>query len=174
MYAGTSALSLGVFHACLLHPADIDECLEYGTCPQACKNTKGSYDCDCALGYRKVGTGNQCEAEGRIEIVRNHKQECLSMCRILNLLFLGPGPLLLLPENIRIRRYNLQTDEYHDFLQEEERIVALDYDWDHNNTGLSMYSILGPQPLKNVITPVLCIMEAHFKIIRKKKSFGKS
>ncbi len=87
MYAGTSALSLGVFHACLMHPADIDECLEYGTCPQACKNTKGSYDCDCALGYRKVGTGNQCEAEGRIEIVRNHKQECLSMCRILNLLF---------------------------------------------------------------------------------------
>ncbi|XP_059387967.1 low-density lipoprotein receptor-related protein 2 [Carassius carassius] len=92
---------------------DIDECFEYGTCPQACKNTKGSYDCDCALGYRKVGTGNQCEAE-------------------------GPGPLLLLPENIRIRRYNLQTEEYHDFLEEEERIVALDYDWDHNNTGLSM------------------------------------
>ncbi len=76
--------------------------------------------------------------------------------------------MLLLPENIRIRRYNLQTDEYHDFLQEEERIVALDYDWDHNNTGLSMYSILGPQPLKNVITPVLCIMEAHFKIRKKK------
>ncbi|XP_051771492.1 low-density lipoprotein receptor-related protein 2 [Ctenopharyngodon idella] len=92
---------------------DIDECLVYGTCPQACKNTKGSYDCECAQGYRKVGTGNQCEAE-------------------------GPEPLLLLPENIRIRRYNLQTEEYHDFLQEEERIVALDYDWDHNNTKLSV------------------------------------
>ncbi len=105
VYAGTSALSLGVFHACLLHPADIDECLEYGTCPQACKNTKGSYDCDCALGYRKVGTGNQCEAEGRIEIVRNHKQECLSMCRILNLLFFRSWTIALLPENIRIRRY---------------------------------------------------------------------
>lgn len=48
-------------------PADIDECLEYGTCPQACMNTKGSYHCDCAQGYRKVGTGNQCEAEGRTE-----------------------------------------------------------------------------------------------------------
>lgn len=54
---------------------------------------------------------------------------------------LGPGPLLLLPENIRIRRFNLQTEEYHDFLEEEERIVALDYDWDHNNTGLSECSL---------------------------------
>lgn len=49
----------------------------------------------------------------------------------------GPTPLLLLPENIRIRRFNLQTEAYHDFLQEEEHIMALDYDWDHNNTGLS-------------------------------------
>lgn len=43
---------------------DIDECEVYGTCPQACKNTKGSYDCECAPGYRKVGDGNMCEAEG--------------------------------------------------------------------------------------------------------------
>lgn len=49
----------------------------------------------------------------------------------------GATPLLLLPENIRIRRFNLQTETYHDFLQEQERIMALDYDWDHNNTGLS-------------------------------------
>lgn len=49
----------------------------------------------------------------------------------------GATPLLLLPEKIRIRRFNLQTEAYHDFLQEEERIMALDYDWDHNNTGFS-------------------------------------
>lgn len=49
----------------------------------------------------------------------------------------GAAPLLLLPENIRIRRFNLQTEAYHDFLREEDRIVALDYDWDHNNTGYS-------------------------------------
>ncbi|XP_076154846.1 low-density lipoprotein receptor-related protein 2 [Alosa pseudoharengus] len=91
---------------------DVDECGVFGTCPQACKNTKGGYDCECASGYRKVGTGS-CEAE-------------------------GPGPLLLLPENIRIRRFNLQTEQYHNFLEEQERIMALDYDWDHNNTGLSM------------------------------------
>lgn len=49
---------------CLHAPPDINECEVYGTCPQACKNTKGSYDCECAPGYRKVGNGNMCEAEG--------------------------------------------------------------------------------------------------------------
>lgn len=49
----------------------------------------------------------------------------------------GATPLLLLPENIRVRRFNLQTKTYHDFLEEEEHIMALDYDWDHNNTGFS-------------------------------------
>ncbi|XP_015230707.1 PREDICTED: low-density lipoprotein receptor-related protein 2-like [Cyprinodon variegatus] len=92
---------------------DIDECKEYGTCPQICKNTKGGYDCECASGYRKVGDGNMCEAD-------------------------GAAPLLLLPETIRIRRFNLQLETYHDFLEEEDRIMALDYDWDHNNTGFSM------------------------------------
>nr|XP_046225254.1 LOW QUALITY PROTEIN: low-density lipoprotein receptor-related protein 2 [Oncorhynchus gorbuscha] len=92
---------------------DINECEVHGTCPQVCKNTKGGYDCECAPGYRKVGIGNQCEAE-------------------------GAGPLLLLPENIRIRKFNLQMEAYHDFLEEQEHIMALDYDWDHNNTGLSM------------------------------------
>lgn len=45
--------------------------------------------------------------------------------------------MLLLPENIRIRRFNLQTEGYHDFIEEQEHIMALDYDWDHNNTGFS-------------------------------------
>lgn len=49
----------------------------------------------------------------------------------------GAAPLLLLPETIHIRRFNLQTETYHDFLQEEERIIAVDYDWDHNSTGFS-------------------------------------
>ncbi|XP_054913786.1 low-density lipoprotein receptor-related protein 2 isoform X1 [Poeciliopsis prolifica] len=92
---------------------DIDECKEYGICPQLCKNTKGSYDCECSSGYRKVGDGKMCEAE-------------------------GAPPLLLLSESVQIRRFNLQAETYHDFLQEEERIMALDYDWDHNNTGFSM------------------------------------
>uniref|UniRef100_A0A3Q3MKS2 Low-density lipoprotein receptor-related protein 2 n=1 Tax=Mastacembelus armatus TaxID=205130 RepID=A0A3Q3MKS2_9TELE len=97
----------------LLTLSDINECEVYGTCPQYCKNMKGSYECECAPGYRKVGDGNMCEAE-------------------------GAPPVLLLPENYRIRRFNLQTEAYHDFLQEEEHIMALDYDWDHNSTGFSM------------------------------------
>lgn len=53
----------------------------------------------------------------------------------------GSAPLLLLPENIRIRKFNLQTEAYHDFLEEEEEhIMSLDYDWDHNNTGLSTFN----------------------------------
>ncbi|XP_057682782.1 low-density lipoprotein receptor-related protein 2 [Corythoichthys intestinalis] len=92
---------------------DVNECEIFGICPQLCKNTKGGYDCECAPGYRKVGNGEMCEAE-------------------------GATPMLLLPESIRIRRFNLQTGGYHDFIQESERIMALDYDWDHNNTGFSM------------------------------------
>lgn len=92
---------------------DINECEVYGTCPQICKNTKGGYECECAPGYRKVGDGNMCEAE-------------------------GATPMLLLPENIRIRKFNLQTETYHDFIEEHEHILAMDYDWDHNETGFSM------------------------------------
>lgn len=44
--------------------ADIDECEQYGICPQICRNTKGSYSCNCAPGYRQVGDGKMCEAEG--------------------------------------------------------------------------------------------------------------
>ncbi|TDG98033.1 hypothetical protein EPR50_G00214030 [Perca flavescens] len=107
---------------------DINECEVYGTCPQVCKNTKGGYDCECAPGYRKVGNGNMCEAK-------------------------GATPLLLLPENIRIRRFNLQTEAYHDFLQEEEHIMALDYDWDHNNTGFSMvyFTVAGKDSVPGAI-----------------------
>lgn len=57
---------------------------------------------------------------------------------LIDFLCSGATPLLLLTENIRIRKFNLQTETYHDFLEEEEEhIMALDYDWDHNNTGLS-------------------------------------
>uniref|UniRef100_W5N103 Low-density lipoprotein receptor-related protein 2 n=1 Tax=Lepisosteus oculatus TaxID=7918 RepID=W5N103_LEPOC len=92
---------------------DINECDIYGTCPQDCRNMKGSYECLCASGYRKVGAGSECEAE-------------------------GASPLMLLPENIRIRKYNLMLEEYRDYIEDQEHIVALDYDWDHNNTGHSM------------------------------------
>ncbi|CAB1328475.1 unnamed protein product, partial [Coregonus sp. 'balchen'] len=31
---------------------DVNECEVYGTCPQECKNSKGSYECFCAQGFR--------------------------------------------------------------------------------------------------------------------------
>ncbi|XP_051792178.1 low-density lipoprotein receptor-related protein 2 [Erpetoichthys calabaricus] len=92
---------------------DINECEIYATCSQECKNLKGSYECRCAEGYREVGSGHECAAN-------------------------GPPPVLLLMENVRIRKFNLQTTKYEDYIDEEERVGAVDYDWDHNGTGYSM------------------------------------
>ena len=57
------------FSLSLLAFSDIDECQVYGTCPQVCKNRKGGYDCECAPGYRRVGDGSMCEAEGENNVL---------------------------------------------------------------------------------------------------------
>ncbi|KAJ7345670.1 hypothetical protein JRQ81_001620, partial [Phrynocephalus forsythii] len=43
---------------------DVNECDIFGTCPQICQNSKGSYECFCAEGFRPVGDqeGTQCAA----------------------------------------------------------------------------------------------------------------
>nr|XP_042716703.1 low-density lipoprotein receptor-related protein 2 isoform X5 [Chrysemys picta bellii] len=101
---------------------DINECEIFGTCPQDCKNSKGSYECFCADGFRSVGDqqGKQCAANGN-------------------------PPLLLLPDNVRIRRYNISSQQYSDYIDNQEHIQAIDYDWDPEGIGLSIvyYSILG-------------------------------
>uniref|UniRef100_A0A8U8BUY5 Low-density lipoprotein receptor-related protein 2 n=1 Tax=Geospiza parvula TaxID=87175 RepID=A0A8U8BUY5_GEOPR len=101
---------------------DINECEIFGTCTQDCKNSKGSYECFCADGFRSVGDqqGKQCAADGN-------------------------PPLLLLPDNVRIRRYNISSEQYSDYIDNQERIQALDYDWDPEGIGLSIvyFSILG-------------------------------
>lgn len=53
--------------------------------------------------------------------------------------FLGNPPLLLLPDNVRIRRYNISSEQYSDYIDNQERIQALDYDWDPEGIGLSEY-----------------------------------
>ncbi|XP_069472259.1 low-density lipoprotein receptor-related protein 2 isoform X2 [Ambystoma mexicanum] len=101
---------------------DIDECQVYGTCPQDCKNSKGSYECFCAEGFKSVGDadGRQCAADGN-------------------------PPLLLLPDSVRIRQYNLSSEQYSDYIDNQERIHAVDYDWDPEEIGLSIvyYSVEG-------------------------------
>ena len=49
--------------------------------------------------------------------------------------------MLLLPENVRIRKYNLSSEKYADYLEEQEHIQAVDYDWDPEGTGLSEYEL---------------------------------
>lgn len=77
----------------------------------------------------------------------------------------GAAPLLLLPENIRIRRFNLQTEAIHDFIEEEERIMALDYDWDHNNTGYSEWSCSTCGPTRDLNSET----QVFFIFLKKKK-----
>lgn len=57
-----------------------------------------------------------------------------------HLLFKG-NPLLLLPEKVRIRKYNLSSEKFSDFLEDKEHIQTIDYDWDPEGLGLSKYEL---------------------------------
>ncbi|CAG5865572.1 unnamed protein product [Menidia menidia] len=94
---------------------DVDECEVHGICPQDCKNTKGSYECFCAEGFLSFGEphGTECAAQGN-------------------------PPVLLLPDNVRIRRFNLSSEQYSDYVDNAEHIQALDYLWDPEGEGLSV------------------------------------
>ncbi|MBZ3890926.1 Low-density lipoprotein receptor-related protein 2 [Sciurus carolinensis] len=100
---------------------NINECEQFGVCPQNCQNTKGSYECFCADGFRSMSAryGERCAADGN-------------------------PPLLLLPENVRIRKYNMSSEKFSEYLEEEEHIQTIDYDWDPEGIGLSVvyYTIL--------------------------------
>lgn len=51
--------------------------------------------------------------------------------------YVGNPPVLLLPDNIRIRRFNLSSEQYSDYVDNAEHIHALDYLWDPEGEGLS-------------------------------------
>lgn len=55
--------------------------------------------------------------------------------------------MLLLPENVRVRKYNLSSEKFSDYLEDQERIQALDYDWDPEGTGLSEYQLWHLSPM---------------------------
>ncbi|XP_015843100.1 low-density lipoprotein receptor-related protein 2 [Peromyscus maniculatus bairdii] len=101
---------------------DINECEQFGICPQSCRNSKGSYECFCADGFKSMSShyGERCAANEN-------------------------PPLLLLPENVRIRKYNVSSEKFSEYLEEEEHIQTLDYDWDPEGMDLSVvyYTVLG-------------------------------
>lgn len=50
--------------------------------------------------------------------------------------------MLLLPDNVRIRRFNLSSEQYSDYVDNAEHIQALDYLWDPEGQGLSkLYAV---------------------------------
>lgn len=118
----------------------MNECEVFGTCPQECKNTKGSYECFCAEGFLSFGEphGTECAAQGK----HLAKINVFLFFVIINNLFqfnfcVGNPPVLLLPDNIRIRRFNLSSEQYSDYVDNAEHIHALDYQWDPEGEGLS-------------------------------------
>lgn len=49
--------------------------------------------------------------------------------------------MLLLPDNVRIRRFNVSSEQYSDYVDNAEHIQALDYLWDPEGVGLSKITI---------------------------------
>ncbi|CAG5124313.1 unnamed protein product, partial [Candidula unifasciata] len=83
---------------------DIDECKIPGTCSQICKNTKGSYKCECSEGYT-LTSHRYCKADHG-----------------------GPAELIL-SDRYDIRRYHLDT--FHYSVLRDKAVagaVAMDFD----------------------------------------------
>lgn len=49
--------------------------------------------------------------------------------------------MLLLPDNVRIRRFNMSSEEYSDYVENAEHIKALDYMWDPEGESLSKNTV---------------------------------
>lgn len=69
------------------------------------------------------------------------KESIIQTDKVALCLFTGSSPLLLLPDNVRIRKYNLSSERFSEYLQDEEYIQAVDYDWDPEDIGLSEYKL---------------------------------
>lgn len=88
---------------------DIDECEQYGTCSQLCKNTEGSFECSCIEGY-----------------ILSNKTGCL---------FSGLAQLFLTSEDEfigEIRTYELHTREYYPVVSGIDKPVGVAYDLVNN------------------------------------------
>lgn len=84
---------------------DVDECQEFGTCSQICRNTKGGYECDCLAGYSLVNK-TSCQSVGSAQIFITLDSESSG----------------------EIRSYDLHTREYLLIAIGVEKPVGVDYD----------------------------------------------
>lgn len=59
--------------------------------------------------------------------------------------------MLLLPDNVRIRRFNMSSEEYSDYVENAEHIKALDYMWDPEGESLSKNTVAAKKVLVNMV-----------------------
>ena len=58
-----------------LSSADVDECAQEGMCENGiCRNTRGSFRCQCNNGYRATATNQACEGKLKSSVTSSHNQ----------------------------------------------------------------------------------------------------
>ncbi|KAK7861738.1 hypothetical protein R5R35_014371 [Gryllus longicercus] len=85
---------------------DVNECDEYGICSQKCKNTPGSYQCQCDFWYNLQLDNKTCKVT-------------------------DPEPLLLFSIKSEIRAMQLKSQTYFSIAKDQEHIAGVDYDGLH-------------------------------------------
>ncbi|XP_025087886.1 low-density lipoprotein receptor-related protein 4-like isoform X3 [Pomacea canaliculata] len=81
---------------------DVDECKSEGTCSQICRNTLGSFQCDCVSNYTLKLDGRGCKA-------------------------LGGEAYLIFANRVDIRRVTTDKTEYTSILQGLHNAIAVDF-----------------------------------------------
>ncbi|KAF3843047.1 hypothetical protein F7725_001896 [Dissostichus mawsoni] len=103
-------------------------------CEHNCTDlTQGGILCSCRPGYKPRETEkHNCEDVDECEVFGKCPQECKNT----------KGSY---EYNVRIRRFNLSSEQYSDYVDNAEHIQALDYLWDPEGQGLSVvyWTVLG-------------------------------
>ncbi|CAK8674679.1 unnamed protein product [Clavelina lepadiformis] len=97
-------------HSCL----DIDECIQnWDACPQRCRNSKGSYECQCLDGYEKAGA-DECSAKGfSLHIVADEQD---------------------------VKTYDMENDREGELIDKQLRTQALDYAYIDGSTTVLFWT----------------------------------
>uniref|UniRef100_A0A3B5RFE5 EGF-like domain-containing protein n=1 Tax=Xiphophorus maculatus TaxID=8083 RepID=A0A3B5RFE5_XIPMA len=109
--------------------------------------THRPFDIHVCHPYRQPIVNNPCAANNggcsHLCLIRHGGREHTCDCpdHFLAVQIGGNPPVLLLPDNIRIRRFNLSSEQYSDYVDNAEHIHALDYLWDPE--GVVYWTVLG-------------------------------